>query len=372
MRVLVIGPATVSGGAPVPDEIVWAAIDSIDDRHTLLEERVVRVDALWESVLVTAAPNAEARLTLVCPGWWSDERVARIRRAAGPEGGTVIRRRHQMYRPEVGCRLEIASEFVLCRTAGRPPAATPRSGAAADDAQTVLAGLDGGGPVLIDAPARLPGAAELAAALGRALRQRGRDVEVIDDATLCAASPDDPPARRRRGAIAYTVSASALLACAVLLAAGRWLPPPAEEHLPVALLAEGRVTVHIPAGWPVTRITDGTGSPRVQADSPVYPRAAILLTQSPADRDPARTAAVLKAALDRQPDGVFSDFRADDERAGRAVTSYVEVRGDREIGWVVFTDGPVRIAVGCQQPAGDGRPIQRQCDEAIRSARGRP
>ncbi|PEG54585.1 type VII secretion-associated protein [Mycolicibacterium diernhoferi] len=368
VTVLVIGPAAVSGGEPVPDEMVCAAIDAIDDRHALVEDRVVDVDALWASVIAAALPHPVARLTLVCPGWWSDDRVTRIRRAVGPDPEIVIRRRHEVDGTG-GCRVEIAREFVLCRIAGRPVAAVPRSAPATDVARAVVAGVDGGGPVLIDVPARVAGATELAAMIARGLREHGREVGMTDDAALCAAVPDDGPpgAPARRGA-----GACALLTCGALLAAG-WLVPRAEEAgEPVALITEGRVTVRLPAGWMIDRVTGSAGSPRVQADSPSDQLAAILLTQSPAGPDPGRSAAVLKAALERQPEGVFTDFRTDDHRGGRAVSSYTEIRGDREIAWAVFIDGPVRIAIGCQQPAGGGQPIREHCDEAIRSARGTP
>jgi len=369
VTVLVIGPAAVSGGKSVPDGMVRAAIDAIDDRHVIVDDRVMRVDALWESVIAAAEPDPACRLTLVCPGWWSGARVARVRRAAGPDREIVLRRRHDVHRPG-GCRLEIAPEFVLYRSGGRQVAAIPRSAAGADVARAVVAAVAGCGPVSIDAPTGVDGAADLAAAIARGLRERGRDVEQIDDATLCAAVPDDRPgAGVRRTAVAWVVAASALLTGAALLGSGRSGPPAA---VPVALLTEGRVTVLLPVDWEITRITDGAGSPRVQADSPDHPMAAILLTQSPAGSDPARNAAVLKGALDRQPVGVFTDFRAADRRGGRVVTSYTERRDDREIAWAVFVDGPVRIAIGCQQPADGAQPIREHCDEALRSARSTP
>ena len=368
---LVIGPAAVSGGEPVANEMVCAAIDAIDDRHTIVEDRVVDVDALWETVIAAAVPGPVPRLTLVCPGWWDDDRVARIRRAAGPDRTIVVRRRHEIHRPG-GCRVEIAPDFVLCRTAGRPVAAIPRSGTPEDVARAVVASIGSGGPVLIDVPARVAGANDLAAAVARGLRGGGLEVEMIDDAALCTAELDGPPDGRPRRGMVWAVSAGVLLTCGALLGAGGLGPPGQDAEEPVVLFTEGRVTVRLPAGWNITRVTDSAGSPRVQADSPGDQRAAILLTQSPAGPDPARTAAVIEAALDRQPAGVFTEFRAEDFRGGRAVTSYIEVRDGREIAWAVFVDGPVRIAVGCQQPAGGHGPIRAQCDEAIRSARGTP
>ncbi|MCB0944277.1 MAG: type VII secretion-associated protein, partial [Mycobacterium sp.] len=60
---------------------------------------------------------------------------------------------------------------------------------------------------------------------------------------------------------------------------------------------------------------------------------------------------------------------ARDQRAGRAVVSYREVRGAREIGWVVLVDGATRIAIGCQGAAGSSDTVDEACDGAVRSAR---
>ena len=84
--------------------------------------------------------------------------------------------------------------------------------------------------------------------------------------------------------------------------------------------------------------------------------------------DPAgsRTVAdTLRRALDEQPAGVFTDFNPADRIADRPVVSYREVRGGRDIGWAVFADKTVRIAIGCQGPPGHGR---APCEAAIRTA----
>lgn len=364
--VLVIGPGTVSGPTPAPDEMVRAAIDAIDDEYALIDERPVAVDELWSRVLAVSAGEPHDRLLLVCPGWWSDARVDRIRRAAArPRGEPVIRWRHEVLKGErTTCIIEIAPEFVICRCPGSPLAVTPRLGAMADVAGAVTHPMIGAGPVVIDAPFGVAGAAELAAAL--AGRLPGRDVQVVDDAAVAAviAAEQDSPVPPRRRLTVWAVSAGLLLAVVAQL----WLPragEPAEQ--PLTLLTEGRVTLKIPAGWQVRRITDGAGSPRIQAHSPTEEAAAILLTQSVAGPDLARTAEVLEAALTLEPSGVFTDLRTD-HQGGRAVLSYVETRADREIAWAVFLDGRVRIAVGCQQPA----MIRQYCDEAIRSARAAP
>lgn len=368
--VLVIGPGTVSGPNPVPGEIVDAAMDAIDDEYVLVDERPIAVDELWASIVAVAAGEPAGSLLLVCPGWWSDARVHRIRHAAGRHCDEhVVLLRHEVLRPPVARVIEITPEFVICRIPGTPVAVTPRLGAMASVVQAVAPGVIGAGPVVIDAPVGVAGAAEFAAALAQELG--GHDVQLVDDATLAAAvaaEQDLPaPASCRHPAV-WAVSAGLLLAVGVLLGMPRSAEP--AEH-PTTLLTEGRVTVRIPAGWMVRRITEGTGSRRVQAFSPAEEAAAILLTQSPAGPDPARTAHDLEAALALQPPGVFTGFRPDDHQGGRAVLSYTETRADREIAWAVFLDGRVRIAVGCQQPA-SGVVIRQYCDEAIRSAHAAP
>lgn len=370
--VLVVGPGTVSGPHPVPDELVCAAIDAIDEEYTLLRERPVDVDELWASIITRAVGDPAPGLALVCPGWWSDARVARIRAAAGDLRSPTVLRRHEVRPSAAGCRLEIAPDFVLCRMAGGPVTATPRLGEPTEVTAALVRGVPSGAPVLIDAPVGVPGAAELAAMIAGRLRGRGHEIEVFDDRAVAAVShlsvadhgapAATRPARHRKP---WALTAGALLATTVLLTAG-WLARPGDE--PMALITEGRVTVRLPAGWEVRRITDGAGSPRLQAFSPDDRVAAILLAQSPAGPDLAGSAVVLKSALELQPAGVFTDFRADDRRGDRDVVSYTEIRDGREIAWAVFIDGRVRIAIGCQQPTPNHGAIREHCDEAIRSA----
>lgn len=371
VTVLVVGPGTVSGPNPVPDELICAAIDAIDDEYTLLRERPIGVDELWASIITRAVGDTVPGLLLVCPGWWSDTRVARIRAAAGPHRDPAVLRRHEVLGSTAGCRLEIAPDFVLCRMAGRPAAATPRLGEPTEVVAALVRGVPSGAPVLIDAPVGVPGAAELAAMIAGRLRGDGHTVEVVDDRAVAAAGLDQSgadraaPAATARRRKPWALTAGALLTAPALVTAG-WLVQPGDE--PMALITEGRVTVRLPAGWEVRRITDGAGSPRLQAVSPADRVAAILLTQSPAGPDLAGAAVVLKSALELQPAGVFTDFRDDDRAGDRDVVSYTEIRDGREIAWAVFIDGPVRIAIGCQQSTSHDGSIRKHCDEAIRSA----
>lgn len=371
---LIVGPGSVHGPNPLCHETVSAAIDAIDEQYVLLDERPVGVDALWASIVAEAAGDPAQGLILVVPGWWSDARVDRIRRAADEHGGEpVVVRRHQAHRTRPGCILEIAPEFVLCRVAGSPVSVTPRLGEMTMVAVAAAQSVTASGPVLIDAPVGVAGVADLAAAIAGQLRGRGRDVRVVDDPTLAAEYAVEPPpvaavpARHRRPVLALSVGA--LLSVGVLLGAGHTVESPVESTM---LITEGRVSMRIPADWMLQRVTTGTGSPRIQAFPPGGGVSAILLTQSPAGPDPAAIAIVLKAALEQQVPGVFADFREDGDRGGRTVLSYNEIREGREIGWAVFVDGRTRIAIGCQQSRPGRAAIRAHCDEAIRSAHESP
>lgn len=354
VTVLLVGPATVHGPRPVPAELAAAACAAIDDPRALVDGRVVDVDDLWRTVLRAAAAPTWP-LVLVCPGWWHPARVDRIRRAAGARH--TVRQRHTVHTTVADAIVEIAEEFVLVRVAGRVVASVPRlADRVADD---VAARITVGGPVLIDVPTGVPGAAELAADIAQRCRAGRRNTTIVDDQVLLRQA-GAPVRRRARRMAPMTVGA-------VLLAAGLGITVPSGEPAPgqTEPAGEGRVALRLPAGWARYRVVDGPGSPRLQAISPHDPDAAILLTQSPAGPDPA---AVLAAALAAQPPGVFADFRATDHRGGRDVMSYTETRPGRDIEWAVFVDGPVRIAIGCQKPDR----IREHCAEAVRSARTVP
>lgn len=366
--VLVIGPGSVTGPNPVAEEKICAAIEAIDDEHVLVDEYPVRVDELWAAVIAEAAGDSAPGLILVLPGWWCDARVTRIRRAAAKHcRHTEVRRRLEVYRSPVSCVIEIAPDFVLCRIAGRPVAATTRLGEVTAVADAAAHTVTGSEPVLIDAPTGVAGAADLAAAIADRLRRRGCGTRIVDDAVLAGEVADRRRSEVRppRHRTAWALSIGAVLAVGALLGAARTATP---ADTPRTLFTEGRVTIQIPTGWAVRRITAGTGSARVQAFPPADGSSAILLTQSPAGPDLAGIATMLRAALDLEPPGVFTAFRDDDHRGGRPVVSYTEIREDREIDWSVFIDGPVRIAVGCQQPTPGADTIREHCDVAIRSA----
>lgn len=84
--------------------------------------------------------------------------------------------------------------------------------------------------------------------------------------------------------------------------------------------------------------------------SPADPEAVVHVTQvrvKPAETL-AATAETLRAAMEKEPQGAFTDFRADDRRMDRPAVTYTEVREGHDIAWTVLLDGDLRIGVGCQ------------------------
>jgi type VII secretion-associated protein (TIGR03931 family) len=135
-------------------------------------------------------------------------------------------------------------------------------------------------------------------------------------------------------------------------------------------VAEGRMTVRIPAGWTVERVTGGPGSRRLQVSPPGDPDIAVHLTSSYApEATLERAAEVVSAAIAAEPPGVFVDVRPLDEVAGRPAVTYREVRPGHVIAWSVVLTGATRISVGCQSPPGREADVRLACDEAVRTAR---
>jgi len=247
------------------------------------------------------------------------------------------------------------------------------------DPAEVAAAAPAGREVLIDAPHGVPGAPEAAAGIREALRLRGVGTAVVDPAELAT---EVAAGRRRLPTLRTAGRAAAVLAAAGLAAAGLLVrvavpgrPPEAPRHSGAAVaatLVEARVAVVIPPDWPVTRVTDGPGSPRVQVDSPTDPEAALHITQShtPGSGLAEAAEALGRAVAAARPVGVFVDFRPDGEAAGRPALTYREVRPGRVIRWSVLQDGSTRIGIGCQSAPEREESVRAACREAVRSARG--
>lgn len=374
--VVEIGPAAVRRIAPSPAEadagMTAAALAGIDDPVVLLEERPVDTSGLWRRVIGSVLQPPPVRLTVVVPSWWSRPRVSRVMDAAGAAGADVVAvPRSRVFAGSAAedvVVIEIADD-VIAVTAGDSTALLPRS---CDPARVSSAAPDGP-RVVIDAPAGVTGVDEATTRILAALLSGGRAAEIVPiGAAVAATRPVSTPIATRRSRFRPAVVAGgavAVVMCAVGVATEHPRPAGGPSDATTELV-EGRITVRVPADWNVTRVTAGPGSRRVQVTAGGDHYAALHITQSYVPGESlGATAELLQRELDRQPPGVFTDFRARDQRAGRAVVSYREVRGAREIGWVVLVDGATRIAIGCQVAAGSSDTVHEACDGAVRSAR---
>lgn len=389
IRRLCCGTGTIDEGETA--DVIRSALDAIDDQVTLVGERPVTVDALWEAALRTATCGTAAGMVVVHPSWWSSSRVGVVTAAAARVAGAVRARPRSWLltrasRAEPTVAVEIAERLVALTAS--EVAAVPRNADPQSVAEAVAAVIDGAAPasVLIDTPSTVAGASALAASIIHALRGSGPSapsVLEINDirftrlarATIpqrpvpSGARPSARPSRVRAlgtlGAAAIVVAAAAPAAMAPDRPGG--VSPTRVEA--TTFLVEGRVALSVPATWPARRVVTGPGSARVQVTSPADPEVALHITQSPvAGETLSGTAERLKRAIDAEPAGVFVDFNPSGTSAGRSAVTYREVRPGHEVRWTVLLDGPVRISVGCQSRPGDEGGVRDACEQAVRSA----
>jgi type VII secretion-associated protein (TIGR03931 family) len=382
-RVVVeVGPATVRGPNHVDAEWVSAAIDGIDDELTLIDERPVAVEDVWQAVMQGVVGGCAETIVLVCSTWWASSRVDRVYEAACTVAkDCVVLQRAQVLRDILPDRLttvvEIAPEFVVVSPPGRDMQVVARA-----DTEAIVATIPMSMAVLLDGPEGVEGAFPLVGAIADRLRANGVAVTIADRDWVrrgVAALPsreDGHGAQTRRvsyrGRRATAVLAGTLLSAAALCGgfAARQDVPRSAANMPMTLLVEGRVGVMVPAQWVVQRVTSGPGSARVQVVSPTAADIAVHVTQSslPRHQSHEQVAEALRSALSYEPDGVFVDFNPADRRAGQPVVTYREVRADHHITWVVLVDESLRIAIGCQSAPGQEEAVREVCDQAIRSA----
>lgn len=380
-------------------EVVRVALDAIDDRVALVEERPVTVDALWEAALRSATCASCDGMVVVHPSWWSSARVGVLSAAAARVAGEVwthprswLLRRVSRTQPAVV--VEIAERLVAIT--GNEATAVARNAepqSVADHVAGIIAGLVPAA-VLIDAPGAVAGAPALAALIAGAVRGGGQSApEVLEindirlDRLARSAVPRAPVASgpaatapavaRRLRSRARTLSGLGAAAIVVALAApaaitmGRTgvVAPKQVDAAATTFLVEGRVALSVPATWPTHRVVTGPGSARVQVTSPADPEVALHITQSPvAGETLSGTAERLKRAIDAEPAGLFVDFNPSGTSAGRPAVTYREIRPGHHVRWTVLLDGPVRISVGCQSRPGDEGAVRDVCEQAVRSA----
>ncbi|MCV7416258.1 type VII secretion-associated protein [Mycolicibacterium litorale] len=327
----------------------------------LVNDRPAAVRTVMTELLRSAAGPGDGGLTVVHPSWWSRRRVEVVLEASTGIDAEVITRA-ELFGDGLTPVVEIAAEHVAVVSTG--VCTITRT---TDDAvcTAVVREIGHAPSAVVDAPPGVGGDA-LAAAIIAALGERGVTATRAGPPVARVTDRPAPERRRRRtgpllaGALVTTVCVGA----AAITYDGT--PAPAE---PTALLVEGRVGVIVPALWTVQRVTEGSGSARVQITSPTDHAVALHLTQSvlPRPQPLEEVADTLRDALQAEDADVFTDFRAVDERGGRAVATYQERRAKHQTEWAVLVDNALRIAIGCQHPIGGADPIRPVCETAVRS-----
>lgn len=346
---VVAGPGAVAGPGIVDPELVRTALDAVDDRLAVYDDRIVTVRELWCRVAEQALGERADRVTLVVPSRWPGSRVELVEDALLTLSAAVtVLRRGDVLRRFAPVVVELGPD--------------------SPSVEEVIESVSGATTVVLDTPAGVGGLDSVTRELERRLERRGVEVLLIDDDGVRMAARSSPQQPRpqwrpaRVGAVACALTVAAALAGAALRS------EPARSAPATTWVVEGRVAVEVPAEWAVERVVTGPGSARVQVMSPDG-SAAVHITQAVAAPQETRegTARALDAALRRQPAGVFTDFNPDDLVAGRHAVSYREARS-AVVDWTALVDGGIRIAIGCR----DGSPEPRRtavCERAIGSAR---
>lgn len=382
--VVEVGPGTILGPNDARLEWVSAALECIDDDIALLGDRPVAVQDVWQDVMCEVAGNTVDTIVLVCPTWWPRSRIDRARAAARAVAATVVvLQRTTILRGGISDRrttiVEIAPAFVVVSHLGGSSTVIPRRDGLSPDVEAVLAAVGAATSVAIDAPAGVDAAEQLGATIVDRLRATGIAATFTDEDSVRRAAAarlarqhvaDRPPrvGHDRRGVAVLAGILSAVVLCGGFAMREDAADSP-DDDMPMTLLVEGRVGLMVPAVWTVQRITSGPGSRRVQIVSPSDRAVVLHVTQSTGVQSSlAMTADALRKTLDEQPEGVFVDFNPSDRRAGKAASTYREIRPDHHVAWVVLLDGTVRIAIGCQSAPGREHLVRDACDQAIRSA----
>ena len=378
VTVVEVGPAGVQvlrgPSAARPDEaMVSAVLDGIDDEVALFDERPVEVAELMRAVMSSILGDSRDPVAIVHPSWWSRARIDLVVRSLGATRKVVAVSRSEVARAagRAGPVIEIAEECVA--VAG--PGLRVFGRGNIESVAAVAAESGQPGDVLLDAPAGIAGSAQTAEGLRVALAARGRSARDVDVAAIAGAVP---VRRRARGLVATFLAVSGVLAALVLPdgremvgAAVATLRPDGGAPAPTAVnLVEGRIVVEVPPHWNVERVRSGSGSRRVQVDSPTDADIALHITAAYTPGSTlARAAEVLGDAVAAQTPGVFVGFRSAVEVAGRPAVTYREVRAGRVVDWSVVLSGSTRIGIGCQSAPDRTEVVRGACEQAIRTAR---
>lgn len=380
--VIEAGPATVRrlccGAVESPDAA--AALEWIDEPVALVDGEPVAVPELLRSVL--ACPATIESMEIIHPSWWPARRVELLTAAARgltDDIATVARSRLLLDVFAAAVVVEIAAPLVA--VTGAEITAEPRIGPPEEVAAAVVRRVltvvpDHGAAVVIDTPTGVGGATVLATMIAERLPG---EIETVVVHELPAIRVVEPPATsepapepiRPVGRRRLPLAVVAVLGVVALGLSAHHDQPPG-QGVPPTYLVEGRVSVQVPAGWSVRRVTAGPGSARVEVISPADTRLMVHVTQAPAAGETlAAVAEPLQRALqlaDADAPGVFAGFDPAGSSAGRPAVTYREVRGDRRIDWAVLVDRAVRIGIGCQSGPDGADAVRGVCEQAVRSA----
>ncbi|SKF68536.1 hypothetical alanine and valine rich protein [Mycobacteroides abscessus subsp. bolletii] len=345
---------------------MMAATLTVRSRAFALAERGVRADLSGRSLVVVEVSPKEVAVALVGPG--SD----------GEPAATV---RHLEDRS-----WETRSAADVARAVGRAVERVVRDERPGVAAILVDSADKDMGEAIVDAIDRIgltPGVSQVAVdSVFREMGQVARtsaflDQGVVEPVATRPASAWTPGAPARSAprlprwwpAAAIGLAAAIVVTGVVLTVAATRSRQPAPA-IATSLLVEGRVQLMVPAEWAVRRIpAGGAGSARVEVISPADPEAVVHVTQvrvKPAETL-AATAETLRAAMEKEPQGAFTDFRADDRKMDRPAVTYTEVREGHDIAWTVLLDGDMRIGVGCQFKKDSYADVRQACELAIRT-----
>lgn len=346
---------------------MMAATLTVRSRAFALAERGVRADLSGRSLVVVEVSPKEVAVALVGPG--SD----------GEPAATV---RHLEDRS-----WETRSAADVARAVGRAVERVVRDERPGVAAILVDSADKDMGEAIVDAIDRIgltPGVSQVAVdSVFREMGQVARtsaflDQGVVEPVATRPASAWTPgaPARSAPRLPRWWPAAAIGLAAAIVVTGVVLTVAATRSRQPVpaiatSLLVEGRVQLMVPAEWAVRRIpAGGAGSARVEVISPADPEAVVHVTQvrvKPAETL-AATAETLRAAMEKEPQGAFTDFRADDRKMDRPAVTYTEVREGHDIAWTVLLDGDMRIGVGCQFKKDSYADVRQACELAIRTA----
>ncbi|OHT88806.1 type VII secretion-associated protein [Mycobacteroides saopaulense] len=347
---------------------MMAATLTVRSRAFALAERGVRADLSGRSFVVVEVSPGEVAVTVVGRG--SD----------GEPASTV---RHLEDRP-----WETKSAVAVARAVGRAVEEVVRNEPAGVAAILVDSPDRGMGEAIVDAVDRIgltPGVTQVAEdSVFRDVGQPPRVSAFLDETAEDPAAVQDSewtPARPARSASRlpqwWPVAAIGLAAATVVtgvvqtVASTRERLAPTTPVVATSLLVEGRVQLMVPAEWAVRRIpAGGSGSARVEVISPEDSEAMVHVTQVrvKSSETLAATADTLRAAMDKESSGVFTDFTADDSKMGRQAVTYTEVRKGHDIAWTVLLDNDLRIGLGCQYKKDSYSDVSQACEMAIRTA----